>query len=183
MATSPRLQTYARAVGDRQDPPKPLEIIHRISKEGWAKTTWNREEGDIPEPRRIVLALFPWAWKSKYDYYPGKKTGPPSLGPLVRHGRIRAPSFVDKNGPKWNGTIQACRFAEHGCPCLRLTAKGHGANVQPSNYMEQKGGPTYAKNDRRQVRGGNFQGIRNDPRLLRPVHCPPHTGGTGNRGY
>ena len=68
---------YARAVGDRQDPPKTLEIISRISKKGFRLKTWIhlhnyldevREQGDIPEPRRIVLALFPWAWKSKYDH-------------------------------------------------------------------------------------------------------------------
>ena len=77
---------YARALGDQQDPPKPLEIIHRISKEGFRLTTWIhlhnyldkvREEGDIPEPRRIVLALFPWAWKSKYDYYLTRELPPP----------------------------------------------------------------------------------------------------------
>ena len=68
---------YARAVGDRQDPPKPLEIIRKIADQGFRLTTWIhlhnylekvREEGDIPEPRRIVLALFPWAWHSKYDH-------------------------------------------------------------------------------------------------------------------
>ena len=67
---------YARAVGDRQYPPKPLEIINKISKEGFRLATWIhlhnyldkvREQNDIPEPRRIVLALLPWAWKSKYD--------------------------------------------------------------------------------------------------------------------
>ncbi|MDE2940311.1 MAG: hypothetical protein OXR67_15555 [Chloroflexota bacterium] len=26
-----------------------------------------REQGDIPEPRRMLLALLPWAWESKYD--------------------------------------------------------------------------------------------------------------------
>ena len=69
---------YARAVGDQQDPPKPLEIIRRIADQGFRLTTWMhlhnyldkvRESGDIPEPRRIVLALLPWAWKSKYDHY------------------------------------------------------------------------------------------------------------------
>ena len=68
---------YARAVGDQQDPPKPLEVIRRIADQGFHLTTWMhlhnyldkvREKGDIPEPRRMLLALLPWAWESKYDH-------------------------------------------------------------------------------------------------------------------
>ena len=53
---------YARAVADRQDPPRPLEIIRRIADRGFRLTTWLhlhnyldevREAGDIPEPRRM----------------------------------------------------------------------------------------------------------------------------------
>ena len=81
---------YARAVGDRQDPPKPLEIIRRIADQGFRLTTWMhlhnyldkvREQGDIPEPRRIVLALLPWAWKSKYDHYLTRELPPPDPKP------------------------------------------------------------------------------------------------------
>ena len=81
---------YARAVGDRQDPPKPLEIISRISKKGFRLKTWIhlhnylekvREEGDIPEPRRIVLALLPWAWHSKYDHHLTRELPAPNPKP------------------------------------------------------------------------------------------------------
>ena len=67
---------YARAVADRQEPPKPLEIVRKIADRGFRLTTWMhlhnyldkvREAGDIPEPRRMLLALFPWAWETKYD--------------------------------------------------------------------------------------------------------------------
>ena len=67
---------YARAVADRQDPPKPLEVIRRIADKGFRLTTWMhlhnylekvREKNEIPEPRRMLLALFPWAWETKYD--------------------------------------------------------------------------------------------------------------------
>ena len=68
---------YARAVADQQDPPKPLEVIRKIADQGFHLTTWMhlhnyldkvREKGDIPEPRRMLLALLPWAWESKYDH-------------------------------------------------------------------------------------------------------------------
>ena len=81
---------YARAVADQQDPPKPLEIISRISKEGFRLTTWLRlhnyldqvrEKGDIPEPRRMLLNLLPWAWKSKYDHYLTRELPPPEPKP------------------------------------------------------------------------------------------------------
>ncbi len=67
---------YARAVADQQEPPKPLEVIRKIADQGFHLTTWMhlhnyldkvREKGDIPEPRRMLLALLPWAWESKYD--------------------------------------------------------------------------------------------------------------------
>ena len=83
---------YARAVGDRQDPPKPLDIVSRISRKGFRLTTWIhlhnylekvREEGDIPEPRRIVLALFPWAWHSKYDHHLTRELPAPNPKPAL----------------------------------------------------------------------------------------------------
>ncbi|MDE2938547.1 MAG: hypothetical protein OXR67_06465 [Chloroflexota bacterium] len=67
---------YTRAVADQQETPKPLEIIRRIADKGFRLTTWMhlhnyldqvREAGDVPEPRRMLLALLPWAWESKYD--------------------------------------------------------------------------------------------------------------------
>ena len=68
---------YARAVADQQEPPKPLEVIRKIADQGFRLTTWMhlhnyldkvREKGDIPEPRRMLLALLPWAWETKYDH-------------------------------------------------------------------------------------------------------------------
>ena len=67
---------YARAVADCQEPPKPLEVICRIADRGFRLTTRMhlmnylkkvREAGDIPELRRMLLALLPWGWKTKYD--------------------------------------------------------------------------------------------------------------------
>ena len=81
---------YARAVADRQDPPKPLEIIRRIADRGFRLTTWIhlhnyldkvREAGDIPEPRRMLLALLPWAWETKFDHLLMRELPPPSQEP------------------------------------------------------------------------------------------------------
>ena len=67
---------YARAVADRQDPPKPQQIIRRIADQGFRLTTWMqllkylervREAGDIPDPRNMLTNLLPWVWESKYD--------------------------------------------------------------------------------------------------------------------
>ena len=67
---------YACAVADREDPPQPQEVIRKIADRGFFLNTWLdlhhylkrvRERGDVPEPRRIVLALLPWAWQSKYE--------------------------------------------------------------------------------------------------------------------
>ncbi len=67
---------YARAVADRQEPPRPQQIIRRIADQGFRLTTWMqlikylervREAGDIPDPRNMVTNLLPWAWESKYD--------------------------------------------------------------------------------------------------------------------
>ena len=64
---------YARAVADQQETPKPLEIIRRIADKGFRLTTWMhlhnyldkvREAGDVPEPRRMLLALLPWAGRA-----------------------------------------------------------------------------------------------------------------------
>ncbi len=65
---------YARAVADQQDPPKPLEIIRRVADRDFRLNTWLhlhnyldkiREQGDVPEPRRMVLAPLPWVWKTR----------------------------------------------------------------------------------------------------------------------
>jgi hypothetical protein len=67
---------YARAVADRREPPKPLEIIRRIADQGFRLTTWLRlhnyldkvrEAGEIPESRRMLQELLPWTWETKYD--------------------------------------------------------------------------------------------------------------------
>jgi len=67
---------YARAVADRQDPPKPQQIVRRIADQGFRLTTWMqllkylervREAGDIPDPRNMLTNLLPWVWESKYD--------------------------------------------------------------------------------------------------------------------
>ena len=67
---------WARAVGHQQEPPQPLSIIRQIADAGFFLPTYGslhrylediRKEGQIPEPRQIVLALLPWAWAEKYD--------------------------------------------------------------------------------------------------------------------
>ena len=67
---------WARAVGDRQEPPQPHSIIRKFAAAGFFLPTYNslhryledlRQEGSIPEPRQIVLALLPWAWTEKYE--------------------------------------------------------------------------------------------------------------------
>ena len=81
---------YARAVADQQEPPKPLEVIRRIADKGFRLTTWLhlhnyldqvREQGDIPEPRRMLLTLLPWAWESKYDHLLMRELPPPKPKP------------------------------------------------------------------------------------------------------
>ncbi len=81
---------YARAVGDQQEPPKPLEVIRKIADKGFRLSTWMhlhnyldkvREKGDIPEPRRMLLALLPWAWESKYDRLLMRELPPPKPKP------------------------------------------------------------------------------------------------------
>ena len=81
---------YARAVADQQEPPKPLEVIRRIADKGFRLTTWLhlhnyldkvREQGDIPEPRRMLLALLPWAWETKYDHLLMRELPPPKPKP------------------------------------------------------------------------------------------------------
>ena len=81
---------YARAVADQQEPPKPLEVIRKVADKGFRLTTWMhlhnyldkvREQGDIPEPRRMLLALLPWAWESKYDHLLMRELPPPQPKP------------------------------------------------------------------------------------------------------
>ena len=67
---------WARAVGHQQEPPQPLSIIRKIADAGFFLPTYGsllryledlRQEGSIPEPRQIALALLPWAWTEKYE--------------------------------------------------------------------------------------------------------------------
>ena len=69
-------QDYVRDLADRREPPRPLEIVRRISGRGFRLQTWGnlvaylnqtRKDGEAPESRRMLLALLPWAWKTKYD--------------------------------------------------------------------------------------------------------------------
>ena len=94
---------YARAVADRQDPPRPQEIVRRIADQGFRLTTWMnllkylervREAGDIPEPRTMLTNLLTLGVGHQVRppadaELPAVKTGTrpvPALGPLVRHG-------------------------------------------------------------------------------------------------
>ena len=66
---------WARAIGYQQEPPQPLSIIRKIADAGFFLPTYGsllrylediRQAGEIPEPRQMVLALFPWAWADRY---------------------------------------------------------------------------------------------------------------------
>ena len=81
---------YARAVADRQEPPRPLEIVRRIADQGFRLTTWMnlvkylervKEAGDIPDPRSMVSNLLTWAWESKYDRLLTRELPAPEPGP------------------------------------------------------------------------------------------------------
>ena len=108
---------YARAVADRREPPKPLEIVHRIVDQGFRLTTWMNlikylervgEAGDIPDPRSMLTNLLPWVWESKYDRLLMRELPPPEpktdTGPVVppRCGSIpteSAPQSILKERP------------------------------------------------------------------------------------
>ena len=70
-------EQWERAVGDRQDPPQPHAIVRKVADAGHLLPTYMslhhyvkriQKEGRSPEPRQIVLALLPWAWKDKYSH-------------------------------------------------------------------------------------------------------------------
>ena len=93
---------YARAVADRQQPPKPLEIIRRIADQGFRLTTWIRlhnyldkvrEAGEITRspphgtgPAALGLGDEVRQSADAGTAAPGAQARPvPALGPLVRH--------------------------------------------------------------------------------------------------
>ena len=53
---------YARAVADRQEPPKPLEIIRRIADQGFRLTTWIRLHNYLDKVREAGRYPKPAAW-------------------------------------------------------------------------------------------------------------------------
>ena len=73
-----RLRRIAEAVAndwDLDEPPEPHDVIQRVAKAGFRLTTFmrlqhylkdTRSRGDVPEPRRIVTSLLPWASKDCY---------------------------------------------------------------------------------------------------------------------
>ena len=73
-----RLRRIAEAVADDWDldePPEPHDVIQRVAKAGFRLSTFmrlqhylkdTRSQGDVPEPRRIVTSLLPWASKDCY---------------------------------------------------------------------------------------------------------------------
>ena len=60
---------YARAVGDRQDPPKPLEIIRRIADQGFRLTTWMHLHNYLERCGRVATFRNPGA--SSWPCCPG----------------------------------------------------------------------------------------------------------------
>ena len=73
-----RLRCIAEAVADDWDPdepPEPHDVIQRVAKAGFRLTTFmrlqhylkdTRSQGDVPEPREIVVSLLPWASRDRY---------------------------------------------------------------------------------------------------------------------
>ena len=73
-----RLRRIAESVADDWDldePPEPHDVIQRVAKAGFRLSTFMRlqhylkdtmRQGEVPEPRRIVTSLLPWASKDCY---------------------------------------------------------------------------------------------------------------------
>ncbi len=73
-----KLRHIAEAVADDWDLDEPLEphdVIQRVAKAGFRLSTFMRlqhylkdtqSQGEVPEPRRIVISLLPWASKDCY---------------------------------------------------------------------------------------------------------------------
>ena len=73
-----RLRRIAEAVAndwDLDEPPEPHDVIQRVAKAGFRLSTFMRlrwylndaiRQGEVPEPRRIVTSLLPWASKDRY---------------------------------------------------------------------------------------------------------------------
>ena len=73
-----RLRRIAESVAndwDLDEPPEPHDVIARIADAGFRLTTFMRlqhylkdiqGQGDVPEPRQIVVSLLPWASQGRY---------------------------------------------------------------------------------------------------------------------
>ena len=73
-----KLRRIAEAVAndwDLDEPPEPHDVIQRVAKAGFRLTTFmrlqhylkdTRSQGDVPEPRQIVVSLLPWASQGRY---------------------------------------------------------------------------------------------------------------------
>ena len=88
-----RLRHIAEAVAndwDPSEPPEPHDVIQRVAKAGFRLTTFmrlqhylkdTRSQGDVPEPRRIVTSLLPWASQGRYrEFFDRELPAPPPRG-------------------------------------------------------------------------------------------------------
>ena len=88
-----RLRRIAEAIAndwDLDEPPEPHDVIQQIAKAGFRLTTFmrlqhylkdTRSQGDVPEPRRIVTSLLPWASQGRYrEFFDRELPAPPPRG-------------------------------------------------------------------------------------------------------
>ncbi len=94
-----KLRRIAESVADDWDldePPEPHDVIARIAKAGFRLSTFMRlrwylndtiRQGEVPEPRRIVTSLLPWASQGRYREFFDR-----DLPPLKAYGRLCVPT-------------------------------------------------------------------------------------------
>ena len=96
-----RLRRIAEAVADNWDldePPEPHDVIQRVAKAGFRLSTFMRlqhylkdirSQGDVPEPRRIVTSLLPWASQGRYREFFNRDLPALARQPHPQPGSVR----------------------------------------------------------------------------------------------
>ena len=96
-----RLRRIAESVADDWDldePPEPHDVIQRVAKAGFRLSTFmrlqhylkdTRSQGEVPEPRRIVINLLPWASKDRYREFFNRDLPALARQPHPQPGSVR----------------------------------------------------------------------------------------------
>ena len=90
---------WARAIGDQQEPPQPHAVVGKMAAGLFLSTYITlrhyvkriREEGKLPEPRQIVLNLFPWAGEDRYINYLTCDLPAPAWKPSLKWNKWNCP--------------------------------------------------------------------------------------------